>query len=328
MKKFNSITVNIILFAGVIIAVLLGLMLGSTSLSMEEIWNVLTGGEASEAAKAIVKSIRLPRVAAGVLAGAGLSVAGVILQTIMDNPLASPNIIGVNSGAGFAVLIILALFPESFALIPAAAFLGALLTTFLILALAHYTRASKMTIVLAGIAVSGFVGAGINTLTLLFPDVVTSYNSFTIGGLSGVLMRDLYLPGLCIIISFILSIMLGRGLNVLSLGDDVAASLGMRVNLVRMLFVVLASILAGCVVSFAGLIGFVGLIVPHVCRKLVGNDARILIPASGMFGAILMVVSDIMGRVMFSPYELPVGIITAFLGGPFFMVLLLKGRRH
>lgn len=327
MKKSRIFIINLILSILLLVSMCLGIMFGSVSIPLKEVLNGIFG-DSDNAISAIISTVRVPRVLAGLLAGAGLSVSGVILQAIMDNPLAGPNIIGVNAGAGFFVLLILAIFPNYFNMIPFAAFLGAVLSTILILALAHYTRGSKMTIVLSGIAISGFINAGINTLTLLYPEAVTSYNSFTIGGLSGILMEDLYIPLIIIFIAFILCVLFAGSLDVLSLGDDVAMSLGMRVKTVRILFVILAGALAGCVVSFAGLIGFVGLIVPHICRRMVGNESRRLIVASGLFGAVLMILSDLFGRMIFAPYELPVGIIMAFLGGPFFIMLLLKGRRH
>ena len=154
--------------------------------------------------------------------------------------------------------------------------------------------------------------------------------SFLIGSLSGLTTKKLFMPCICIIIAFILSLFFAKPLNILGLGDDIARSLGLRVGLTRFLLLTLSSILAGCVVSYAGLLSFIGLIVPHICRHLFGNDVRFLLPCSALLGASFVIFCDLLGRVLFSPFELPAGIIMSFIGGPFFLYLLLKkkgGRR-
>jgi iron complex transport system permease protein len=151
-----------------------------------------------------------------------------------------------------------------------------------------------------------------------------------IGTLSGLTLRKLAIPSIAIIIAILVSFLFAKPLNILGLGDDIARSLGLNVAVMRFCLLVISSILAGCVVSYAGLLSFVGLIVPHICRHLFGNDARFLLPCSSLLGASFVLICDLIGRMLFSPYELPVGIIMSFIGGPFFMYLLLKkkgGRR-
>jgi iron complex transport system permease protein len=236
----------------------------------------------------------------------------------------------VNSGAGFFVMLSMILFPHSANASSFAAFVGALLTTLCIYALAYFADSSRTTIVLAGITVSSFLNAGINTIKLINADISINLTSFLMGSLSGLTMNKLVLPCTGVIIAIIITMFFARPLNILSLGDDYARSLGLNVNITRFALLVLSSIMAGFVVSYAGLLSFIGLIVPHICRNLFGSDARLLLPTSVLLGASFVLICDIIGRLLAAPFELPAGIIMAFIGGPFFMYLLLRkkgGRR-
>ncbi len=326
-KKSAAVLLLILLFVCSFFA---GLLFGSVSLSPAEIISCLVGKPASSTAYVLITTVRIPRVLGGLFAGVGLSCAGVILQGVMNNVLASPNTIGVNSGAGFAVMLSFLFFPAQTALLPAAAFIGALLTALSIFLLGYLADSSRTTIVLAGITVSTFLNAGINTIKLLDSDIAINLTSFLAGSLSGLTLNRLAVPISCISAAALLSMLFAKPLNILGLGDDVACSLGLAVPLTRFLLLVLSSILAGSVVSYAGLLSFAGLIVPHICRRLFGNDARILLPFSALLGASFVLLCDVLGRVLFAPFELPAGIIMSFVGGPFFLYLLLKkkgGRR-
>lgn len=307
-----------------------GILLGSVALSPISVLKCLTGTDRESTAYILVNTVRLPRVAGACLAGMGLAAAGVILQGVMNNSLASPNTIGVNSGAGFAVMLALMLGGSYTSVVPAAAFTGALITTLVIFGLAYMADSSRTTIILAGITVSSFLNAGINTIKLLDTDITVNLTTFMIGSLSGITFDNLKFPAIAIIIALLLSFLLAKTLNVLNLGDDIARSLGLNVTSMRLILLVLSSVLSGCVVSYAGLLSFVGLIVPHICRRLFGNDARYLLPCSALLGASFVLLCDILGRVLFAPFELPAGVLMAFIGGPFFLYLLFKkkgGRR-
>lgn len=326
MKKNSTLHKFILIFSLIILLLLsitAGLLFGSVSLSFHDIISGLFRQDTVSASAIIIRTVRLPRVLGGLLSGIGLAVSGVILQNVMNNALASPNTIGVNSGAGFAVMLAMLLFPRQIYMQPLFAFIGALITTFAIFLLAYLADRSRMTIILAGITISSFLSAGINLMKLLNTDLSVNITSFLIGTLSGVTMSGILYPAIGIITAFILVIFLSKALNILNLGDDIARSLGLPVSLLRFILLTLASILAGCVVSFAGLLSFVGLIIPHICRRLFGDDARILIPTSALLGSSFVILCDLIGRVAFSPYELPAGIIMAFIGGPFFLYLLL-----
>lgn len=313
-----------------ILCIFAGILLGSVPLSPASVLRCLTGLERNSTAYILVTTVRLPRAAGACLAGMGLAAAGVILQTVMNNSLASPNTIGVNSGAGFAVMLALMLGGSYTSAVPAAAFTGALATTLVIFLLAYLADSSRTTIILAGITVSSFLGAGINTIKLLDTDIAVNLTTFMIGSLSGITFDQLKFPAAALITALLLCLFLTRPLNVLSLGDDIARSLGLNVIPVRLALLVLSSVLSGCVVSYAGLLSFVGLIVPHICRRLFGNDARYLLPCSALLGASFVLLCDILGRVLFAPFELPAGVLMSFIGGPFFLYLLFKkkgGRR-
>ena len=252
----------------------------------------------------------------------GLACAGVILQSVMNNSLASPNTIGVNSGAGFAVMLALFIYNGSSSHSAVFAFAGALITTFLVFGIAYLGDNSRTTIILAGITISSLLSAGINTIKLIDSDITINITTFMIGTLNGITSKAIIIPCIGIAAAVLVSICFSRHLNILNLGDDIARSLGLNVGVTRLILMTLSSIMAGCVVSYAGLLSFVGLIVPHIGRKLFGNDA--------LLGAIFVISCDLLGKIIAAPYELPAGIIMSFVGGPFFLYLLLKkkgGRR-
>ena len=312
----GSVSRNIIVVAATAIflaaATAAALTLGASSVSLQELAAWLVGGDVSDMARNILENVRVPRVLAALLAGAALATSGALIQACLDNPLASPNVIGVNSGAGLAVLLAASLVPGALWLTPLAAFIGALATALIIFALSLGTGLSRLTVVLAGIAITTVFGAGKNTILLVDPDAYIGSSTFLVGGLSGV--------------GLVAALAGAAKLNILSLGDEAAHSLGVNVRAVRLGMLAVAAVLAGAAVSFAGLIGFVGLVVPHLMRFFVGHDNRWVVPASALAGAAFVVGCDLLARVLFAPYELPVGILLAFIGGPFFIYLILKNK--
>lgn len=328
MKKRKKLVtfwiVLTVLFAAVFIC---GTAFGSVNLSLPRILGAFCGTD--KTAAVIVFDLRLPRVLAAGLAGIGLALAGYLLQTVTDNELCAPNIIGVNSGAGFAVMLISCFAPMLWRAVPFAAFLGALITTLLVISVSYFGKKyeHKSSIVLAGVAVSSMLSAGISTLSLKFPDVLSSYTAFSVGGFSGVTVNDILIPAIMIFICFILAVIIAPKVSLLCLGDDVAATLGINVRAMRFIAIAIASALCAAVVSFAGLLGFVGLIVPNMVRRILKSGLRTSLPFAGIFGAVLVMLSDLIGRTLFSPTELPAGIIMSFIGAPFFLWLLLKRRK-
>ena len=274
---------------------------------------------------------RLPRTCGCIVAGAALAVSGAIIQGVLSNPLAAPNVIGVNSGAGLAAAVCCAFLPGAYALVPFAAFLGALLSVLLVLLIAERTGASKITLVLGGVAISSVLSAGVDAVVTFVPDALVGYSDFRIGSLSGLTMQKLAPAAWVVLAALALSFSLTHELDLLMLGRDTARSLGLRAGKMRTLLLAVAAALAGAAVSFAGLLGFIGLIVPHIMRRLVGDESRLLLPGCAMGGAVMLLLCDLASRMLFRPYELPVGIALSFIGGPFFVWLLLrqrKGRTH
>lgn len=323
----GKLTVLLVLAAAALIAAVISLCSGSQSLSLGQLWQVLCTGDTDSTTWRIFVYVRLPRTLACMLAGLALAVAGALIQGVLNNAMASPNVIGVNSGAGFFAIAAATLLPGVPGIMAVAAFLGALLTTLFIYSLAAKAGLSRVTLVLAGIAVSGILSAGIDTITLLYPDQVVGATGFMTGSFSGVALTSLWPAAAYIGAGFVLALFLAADLDLLQLGEETASSLGMRVGLVRFLCILASSLLAGAAVSFAGLLGFVGLLVPHAARRLVGGGNRFLLPASALLGMAFVLGCDSLGRVLFAPFELPVGILMSFLGGPFFLFLLLRQKR-
>lgn len=309
---------------GLLLAVLLSLCLGAVPLGPEDLWHALTGED--DVCRRILLHIRLPRTLGAVLAGSGLAASGAIVQSVLRNPMAGPNIIGINAGAGLAVTLCCALVPAAPGAVTAAAFAGALVSTLLIFALARRTGASRITLVLAGIAVNYLLNAGTDTVVTLVPNALSGSTQFRLGSLDGVTFSQLRPAGVLIVLSLTAAMLLAHDMDVLSLGEETARSLGLAVGPVRFALLLLSSALAGAAVSFAGLLGFVGLLVPHGARFFVGEDAGRLLPLSALLGAAFLTFCDVLARILFAPFELPVGIVMAFLGAPFFLWLLLHHR--
>ena len=308
-------------------ALLLSVGCGSQWYTPARLWQALCAADAADPVWRILCFVRLPRTAAAVLAGAALGVAGALIQSVLNNAMASPNVIGVNAGAGLGALLAASLVPGAAALLPGAAFAGALAAALFIWMLAAVAGLSRTTLILAGVTVSSILTACMNTLKLLFPDVAVGSMAFLLGTLSGVTTAQVQraLPWLAA--GFVLAALLAADLNVVQLGEDMAAGLGLPVARVRFAALLTAALLAGAAVSFAGLLGFVGLLAPHIARRLVGGDNRRLLPVTALASADLMLLCDVAARVLFAPFELPVGVLLSLVGGPFFLFLLLRRKR-
>ncbi|MBR4464313.1 MAG: iron ABC transporter permease [Treponema sp.] len=313
----------------IFILILLSLCLGAVPLSLSDLWAGIRGDTSLPAAK-ILRYVRIPRTCAALLCGAALSASGAIIQSVLHNPLGSPNVLGMNAGAGLAVILCAAFVPLMPGILPLAAFSGAFATLLLVCALGKHAGNSRAAVLLAGVAANTCFIALADAVTVFVPDTIYSRAAFKIGSLSGVQMDVLLPAALVIIVSLIFTFFLRHEIDVLALGDDSARSLGLPVSALRFAALVLAALLCGAGISFAGLIGFVGLIVPHCARMFVGSEMRSLLPASVLLGMLLLLLCDLLSRLLFAPHELPAGILLSLIGGPFFVMLLLKkkGRSH
>ena len=298
---------------------------GSVEISSAQVFSTLAGSnELDETRRQILENIRLPRAIVAMLVGVNLALSGAVLQAVMKNPLADPHIIGISSGAGLFGIFVLMIFDDAGKIMTPAAFVGALLAAALIYILAWKDGLRPIRVILAGVAVSAFLGAGISALLIFAGDKVHGALLWMVGGLSARSWQHVWILLPYSIAGTVATFLAARHLNVLQLGDEVATGLGLRVNFVRSLLTAVAALLAASAVCVAGLLGFVGLIVPHTARLILGSDYRILLPGAAFLGAATVTISDTVARTIFAPTELPVGILTAFLGAPFFLYLLRR----
>ena len=318
--SFRSVPARLALLALAMLgAALLSLCLGAAAVSPREILSVLSGGGKGTTAASILLYVRLPRTLGCLLAGAALAVSGAVIQTVLANPLAAPNIIGVNSGAGLGVALCCAVLPTAAAAVPFAAFLGAFAGVMLVLLISEKAGASRMTLVLAGVAISGMFGAGIDAVLTVFPDSLIGYSDFRIGGLANLSMGKVAPAAWVILLCLGAALALANEMDVLALGADTARSLGLRVRGVRVALLALAAALAGAAVSFAGLLGFVGLVAPHMVRRLVGGESRRLLAGCALAAITL---SMVVAPSAAEPIALYRPVIPAMVAGLILLLLL------
>lgn len=308
------------------ISAALGIVLGSTPLSFSEIADAFTEGFNESAGTRIFAYSRLPRTLASLVCGAALAVAGAVIQGVLANRLASPSIIGVNAGAGLAVTLCTALGIYGGWQLSFFSFLGAFAAVMLVSFGSKRWGASRGTVILIGVAMNSLLGAVSDTITTFIPEVGVMSNDFKIGEFSSVTYPKL-IPAMVIILTVITVLgTLHNELDVLTLGEEHAQGLGLNTSAMRTVFLLLAALLSGCAVSLAGLLSFVGLLVPHGIRRAAGSKSSHLIGLCAIYGAGFVCLCDTLARTLFAPYEIPVGIIMAYLGAPFFVFILVKGK--
>jgi iron complex transport system permease protein len=319
--------VVVVVVVAVIAGIVSSLALGAVDIPLATVVDALTGKLDSGPLRQIVLDLRLPRTVEAILVGAGLGVAGALLQGALANPLASPDIIGVTGGAGFGAVLILIIFPGSVALLPVGALFFGLLAAGLVFAIAWAGPNAGGTgrLILAGIAIAALFGAGMTSIMVAYPDRVQSALFFIAGGLTSDGWADLKVVWPYFAVGFLLAIGLTRPLDRLALGDDVAASLGARPRLIRLIAGVAAALLAAAAASLAGLLGFLGLVVPHAVRLASGTSSHTyVLPVSALGGSALLLAGDTLARTVRAPIELPVGPFMVVIGVPLFLFLLRR----
>lgn len=305
----------------------LSLTIGATRIDSKSLLSILFGEDTLTPAYRIVRFIRLPRTLAALVCGMALALCGALLQKVLHNPLAGPSIIGVNSGSGLFALLSSAFLPHKVGAGPPVAFLGALGSSLLVYLLARRSGSTRLTIILAGVAVSSLLGSCTDALLTFRPDTQMGRLDFLIGSFAHVSFSQIAKTSPYILGAIIIALLLEKDLTILSLGDEVALSLGLEVGRTRFLALMLASLLSASVVSMCGLIGFVGLVVPHIVRSLIGEDSPLFLLCTLLFGSVITLGCDLLARTLFTPYEVPVGIVLSFLGSPFFLFLLFRRKR-
>lgn len=304
---------------------ILALGLGSTWISPSRILEGLYTHDRT--IRLVVVNLRLPRILMAILVGASLSVSGALLQAVMRNPLADPGIIGVSAGAATAATTIMLLAPILFSAVPLFAFGGALLACVLIYVMAWKNGVDPVRIVLSGVAINTVLGAYTSFLQLLNADNLSNVLGFLNGSLSGRGWEQVYTVAIYSSFGLLCGAACIKSANILQLGDEMASSLGVDVNRLRICISAVGAFLAAATVAVAGMIGFVGLVVPHMARILGGADYRNLLPLAALLGGIVLLAADTVGRILIPGMEIPVGVIMAMTGGPFFLYMLRKGGK-
>ncbi|WP_302573170.1 FecCD family ABC transporter permease [Phascolarctobacterium faecium] len=325
-KEVNVLRVSmvcLVLVAVLLLLAVVALGVGSAGYSLQQIIQALFYDERGPV-RVVVYNLRLPRLIMAVEVGACLAVAGALLQAVMRNPLADPGIIGVSAGAATAATTILLLFPTLVSSVPLFAFGGAALACVLIYLLAWRDGIDTVRIILSGVAINTVLGAYNSFLQLLNSDNLSSVLSFMNGSLSGRSWDHVYIITVYAFIGLVLGVCCIKNANILQLGDEMAQSLGVNVTFVRIFLSAVAAFLASATVAEAGMIGFVGLVVPHIARMMVGSDYKALLPVSMLLGAVILLAADTLGRTLIPGMEIPVGIVMAVTGGPFFLYMLRK----
>ena len=295
------------------------------------IWNHITGNITDMIADGVVWKMRLPRVIGGILAGAALAVCGVAMQSMLKNPLADTYTTGISSGASLGATLAICsgitIIGGDYSVV-LNAFLFSLVPMMLILVVSQMKNASVTTIIMAGIAIMYLFNA-CNTLLKLWAtdEALANVYSWSVGSLTGLSWNDVSVMAIFVIPGIVIIQAVSRQLNKLTTGDECARSLGVDVERFRISCLLVTSLVAASVVCFTGLIGFIGLVCPHMARMFIGSDNRLLIPASAASGAALLLVADVIGRVIISPNTLQVGVVTAFIGAPVFLFLIIKNKR-
>ncbi|MEW8997180.1 MAG: iron chelate uptake ABC transporter family permease subunit [Thermoanaerobacter sp.] len=313
-------------FSLLVFTMILSISAGAVKIPLQEILNVFLGG-GSETSRTIILNLRLPRAIESAIVGMGLSVVGTFFQGLLRNPMADPYVLGVSSGAAFgatiAIILGLGIFGLSFM-----AFVTSLITVFFVYTISRTgTRVSMTTMLLAGIAISAFMSAIISLMMLLNHDEFSRIVFWTMGGFSLINWNSVVFSTPIIIIGSFMMYVFSRDVNAILTGEEVAEHLGVNTELVKKIILVTGSLVTATAVSVGGIIGFVGLIVPHISRLIVGPDNRVLVPFSAISGAIFLTFADLLARVILKPMEIPIGIITAAFGGPFFLYLLIKSKQ-
>lgn len=330
-KRAVAVVVWLLLTAAIVFIISTGS--GEMKISPLSVLQVFFGG-GTEMEQLVVQSFRLPRIIVAFMVGAGLAVAGGLLQGMIRNPLASPDILGITGGAAVAVVGFLAVFSnESNALtvsikwLPVAAFAGAAVVSLLVYTLAWKNGVSPIRLVLIGIGLSALMQA-LTTLMMIMGPIyrASQANIWITGTVHGSTWSNVYTLVPWTLIFILLAFILARSVNLQELGDDIATGVGGQVQRQRFGLLLISTALIGSSVAFAGGIGFVGLMAPHMARRLVGSAFGALLPVSALIGGILVMVADLIGRTVFSPLEVPAGVFTAAIGAPYFIYLLFKSR--
>lgn len=330
-KTKNSIPFVFKLFIGIVVLIgmfVVAMIFGAAETTLKDVWLALTSNRKSDTIL-MLREIRFPREIAAIIVGAALSVSGAIMQGLTRNPLADPGLLGLSAGANAALALTLAFIPSAnYIWITISCFIGATIGTGMVFGLGALQKGgfSPLRIVLAGAAVSTFLYAVADGIGIFFK-LSKNVSMWTSGGVIGTSWEQLRLMIPIIIIGIIISLLLSRQLTILSLNEEVAVGLGQKTIRIKTILFFVVILLAGTSVALVGNMAFIGLMIPHIVRALVGTDYRYIIPSSAIVGGIFMLFADTLGRTINAPYETPVAAIVAAVGLPFFLIIIRKGGK-
>ncbi|GAB6138630.1 iron ABC transporter permease [Halanaerobaculum tunisiense] len=335
----HKLLLGMIILVSLVGVIIYSIAVGAVKIPLSQVISILAGQNIAKFTT-IIWNIRLPRVLTAIIAGMGLSISGATMQSILKNPLGSPYTLGISQaaafGAAFSIVVLGAGSSSADAVVlnspyltTISAFVAGLVSTGVIIALTKYKNATSETMILTGVALGSLFTAGTTALQYFASDVeIASIVFWTFGDVGRTTWNNLVLMLVAVIPASIYFVYHSWDYNALDSGTETAKSLGVDVERVRLIGMVLSSLVTALLVSFVGIIGFVGLVAPHIVRKLIGGEERFLIPFSGLVGGLLLLISDTVARTIIAPIVLPVGILTSFLGAPLFIYLVLKGRQY
>ena len=322
-KKLIYILLSIVALATI---VLYSMKTGSIEISFSElIKGLITNDNSGNIG--IIKDVRLPRILCAVLIGASLGVAGTLLQAVMKNPLADPGITGISAGASVLAIIIMVFFKELNEVKPILSFIGGSVAAIMVYLIAYDKGFSPIRIVLSGVAINALLTSVASIVTMFNGSVQSSIDMWLSGSLATVTKSDVNILAVCTVLGIALALMSSKTCNLLALGDKTSKSLGVDTTKQTIIISAIAVFLASTSTGVGGVISFVGLIVPHIARFIIGSNHKYLIPFSAVLGSILLILADTLGRSMFKPYEVPVGLVMSVIGAPFFIYLLKRRKR-
>lgn len=337
-SSLHKLLMLALLLTLLMLAAAAAIMKGSANVPIRELWAMMTGGAADEMNAYIVREVRLPRIAMAVVTGISLAAAGAIMQALLRNPLADPFTLGVSSGASFGAALAIVAGASAFGinlahngqwLIAFNAFVFGCIAVGIVFGIARLKSSSTTVLLLAGVAIGQLFAAGVSALKYFSNnEALKDLIVWLMGGFWGAKWEVLHILLPLCAASLAVLMKYAWDLNALVSGEEVAQTLGVKVKQMRWICLLVVTLMASTTIAFTGIIGFIGLVAPHISRMMIGTDYRYLLPCSCLTGALLLLLSDTAARLLLSPIEIPVGIVTSFFGAPFFVYLLVKKRRE
>lgn len=321
--------IRMIIIASILLLfiVLISIRFGAVPYSFSKLFQIFIGN-GTEIEETILFSLRLPRTVVLVLTGATLGISGTIIKIVMKNPLADPGLLGIQTGAASVAIVIMLIMPTYLFLLPFGAFIGGLIAYTLVILLAYHKTLDPVKMILAGVAVNALFGAFIAAMTVFYSDRIQGVIIWMNGSFADVSVSDMIYVSIYALIGIILAFSITKYANIMRLNDQMIHQLGIKVSFVRFILATISVLLATVSVAFVGIIGFIALVTPHIAKLLIGNNYKYWMPLSMILGASVLTISDVLQRVIFNPLEMPVGILTALIGAPFFLYLLRRSIAH